>query len=143
MVREKSVGLIVYRLNPQEGIQYLVLYHRGSYWNFPKGHVEGAESEIETGLRELEEEAGLADVRVIDGFRQQTEFFFKEKRGEQLELIKKDYILYLAEVAMGVEPKISHEHNGYAWFDYKLAAKFLKFKGIKEILDEANSIVSR
>jgi len=143
MIREKSVGLIVFRRHPKEGVQYLVLYHRGSYWNFPKGKVEGAESELETGLRELQEEAGIAGVRVFDGFRQQTEFFFKEKRGNRLELIKKDFILYLAETPMETQLKLSHEHNGYAWFDYKTAAKFLKFKGIKEILAEADSIVNR
>lgn len=142
MIREKSVGIIVYRRNPQEGAQFLVLYHRGSYWNFPKGKVEGNESEIETGLRELKEETGLGNVRVIDGFRQQTEFFFKEKRGAAIELIKKDFILYLAEVPMNIEPILSHEHNGYGWFDFKLAGKFLKFKGIKEILAEADSIVN-
>lgn len=141
MIREKSVGLIIYRRHHQEGLQYLVLYHRGNYWNFPKGKVEGAESEMETGLRELQEEAGLSKIRVIDGFREQTEFFFKEKRGHQAELIKKDFILYLGEAPQGAEPKISAEHNGYGWFDLKTAQKLLRFKNLKEILAEAESVI--
>lgn len=143
MVREKSVGLIVFRRNPQEGIQYLVLYHRGSYWNFPKGKMESGESEMETGLRELQEETGLTGVKVIDGFREQTEFFFKEQRAGKTELIKKDFILYLGEAAMDAELKLSSEHNGYSWFDYKTAAKFVKFKRTKEILAEADSVVNK
>jgi len=143
MIREKSAGIIVFRRNPQEGVQYLVLYHRGSYWNFPKGKMEQGESEMETALRETAEEAGLSGLKLIDGFRQQTEFFFKEKRGNAVELIKKDFILYLAEAPMGAEPKLSHEHNGYGWFDFKTAGKFLKFKRTKEILAEAESLIGK
>jgi len=142
MIREKSVGIIVFRHHPEEGLQYLVMYHRGSYWNFPKGKVEAGESEMETALRETQEEAGLANLKIIDGWRQQTQFFFKEKRSTGDELIKKDFILYLAEVPMGIEPQISHEHNGYAWLDSKTAAKYLKFKNLKEILVEADSYVN-
>jgi len=142
MIKEKSVGIIVFRRHPEEGWQYLVLYHRGSYWNFPKGKVEAGESEMETALRETREEAGLADLKIIDGWRQQTQFFFKEKRPTGDELIKKDFIIYLAQVPMGVEPKISDEHNGYAWLDFKNAAKVLKFKNLKTILAEAESFIN-
>jgi len=143
MIREKSVGLIVFRRNPQEGIQYLVLYHRGSYWNFPKGKMEEGESELETGLRELQEETGLAGINAIDGFREQTEFFFKEHRAGRTELIKKDFILYLGEAPMSAELKLSSEHNGYCWLDFKTASKFVKFKRTKEILAEADFLINQ
>lgn len=143
MIRQKSAGFIIYRHHPQEGLQYLVLYHRGNYWNFPKGKMEQGESELEGALRELAEEAGLKNVKVVDGFRQQTQFFFKENQDGKSELIKKDYVLYLAEVAPGVEPHLSHEHNGYGWFDLKTAQKFLRFKSLKEILAEADSVINK
>jgi len=144
MIRQKSAGFIIYRRHPQEGLQYLVLYHRGNYWNFPKGKIEQGESELEGALRELAEETGLKNVKVIDGFRQQTQFFFKENKDGKSELIKKDYVLYLAEVPPGVEPHLSHEHhNGYGWFDLKTAQKFLRFKSLKEILAEADSIINK
>ncbi len=139
MIHEKSAGLIVFRRHPQEGTQYLVLYHRGSYWNFPKGKMEQGESEIETAIRETEEEAGLKNLKIIDGFREQTQFFFKERRLGQEEFIKKDFAIYLAEAKMTDELKLSHEHNGYAWLDLSNAQKFLKFKNLKEILVEAEA----
>jgi len=141
MLKEKSVGIIVFRKNPEEGIQYLVLYHGGSYWNFAKGHVEQGESEIETGLRETQEETGLTNLKLVDGFRQQSDFFFKETHNGRNDLIKKNMVLYLAEAPMGAEPHISHEHNGFAWFDFKTAQKYLKFKNLKEILAEADSLI--
>jgi len=143
MIREKSAGLIVFRRHPQEGVQYFILYHRGNYWNFPKGKMEAGESEMDTAVRETAEEAGLKDLRVVDGFRQPTDFFFKESRGGKTELIKKDLILYLAEAPFSAVPKLSIEHNGYAWFDFAMACKFLKFKRTKEILAEADSLIGK
>ncbi|MEK7167802.1 MAG: NUDIX domain-containing protein [Patescibacteria group bacterium] len=144
MIQEKAAGFIVFRNHPKSGLQYLVLYHRGNYWNFPKGGVEPGESELETALRELKEETGVKDVKVVDGFRQQTQFFFKGDEG----LIKKDFVLYLAQAPMSAEvitsDKYSHHEqiNGYAWFDFKNAMKVLKFKNLKEILKEADSFIN-
>ena len=144
MIREKSVGIILFRYNNRDKeIQYLVLYHRGTYWNFPKGKVDRGESEAETARREVMEETGIRDVQIIKGWRQQTNFFFKEERAGKKELIKKDFILYLAKMPKGAEVKISNEHNGYAWFNYKVAGKYLKFKSLKEIMKEADSYVAK
>lgn len=144
MIREKSVGIILFRYNNRDKeIQYLVLYHRGTYWNFPKGKVESGESEVETAKRELIEETGISNVQIVKGWRQQTNFFFKEDRGGKQELIKKDFILYLAKMPKEAEVKISSEHNGFAWFNYKVAGKYLKFKSLKEIMKEADSYVTK
>jgi len=144
MIREKSVGLIIFRYNNRDKeIQYLVLYHRGTYWQFPKGKVDQGESEVETAKREVQEETGISGVEIIKGWRQPTQFFFKEERAGKKELIKKDFILYLAKMPKGAEVKISSEHNGYAWLNYKIAGKYLKFKSLKEIIKEANSYVNR
>lgn len=138
MLKEKSAGVIVFRRHHEQGIQYLIMYHYGQYWNFPKGHIEEGESEIEAALRELEEEAGVTEVKVIDGFREQTQFMFKEKHGLKAgELIRKDFVLYLAEATSEINPKISREHNGFAWLTLSMASKYLKFKNLKEILIEA------
>lgn len=148
MINEKSVGVIVFRYNPREkAIQYLVLYHRGNYWNFPKGKVERGETEIQTAKRELMEETNIKNIKLIDGWRQQTQFFFKEGREGKKHLIKKDFILYLAKMPKDAKVDISGEHdgydNGYAWLDYKQAIKYLKFKSIKEIMKEADSYVNK
>jgi len=148
MVREKSVGIIVYRKNPQEGVQYLALYLRGDYWNFPKGHMEEGESEIETAQREIYEEVGLKDLRFVEGWRQQTQFIYKETHREKPELVRKDLVLYLAEAGMSaninllVKEGSGEKINGYAWLGIKMALKYLKFKNLKEIIKEADSYIN-
>src|SRR3989344_6776878 len=63
-------GFVVYR-RTHEGTKYLLLYRRGNYWNFPKGHFELGERGLDNALRETEEETGLKrlDLRIIPGFR--------------------------------------------------------------------------
>ena len=49
---EKSCGALVYRRN-REQIELLLIKNRyGGHWSFPKGHVEGRETEVQTALRE-------------------------------------------------------------------------------------------
>jgi len=48
--------------------KFLILLHTGleNNWSFPKGHVEGNETPIQTALRELEEETGIKEVEILD-----------------------------------------------------------------------------
>ena len=50
----KSIGIVVFRRTPR-GRLYLMLHHRGPYWNFPKGRREANEvrDELATAFREL------------------------------------------------------------------------------------------
>ena len=68
MVYEKSCGALVVR---REGDKYFVLMIRhkaGGSRSFPKGHVEGIETEYETALREVMEETA-ARVAIVSDFR--------------------------------------------------------------------------
>ena len=85
---EKSCGVIVYRRN-QEHIDLLLVKNRyGGHWSFPKGHVEGNETEVQTALREVREETGL-EVRLQSGFRQMVEYFPKPNVKKQEEEISR------------------------------------------------------
>ena len=67
MKYEKSCGAIVYRKS-RDRIELLLIQNRyGGDWSFPKGHVEGEETEVQTALREVKEETGL-DIQLEDGF---------------------------------------------------------------------------
>ena len=71
---EKSCGALVYRRN-REQIELLLIKNRyGGHWSFPKGHVEGRETEVQTALREVKEETGL-DISLQSGFRHAVEYF--------------------------------------------------------------------
>jgi bis(5'-nucleosidyl)-tetraphosphatase len=118
-------------------IFYLVLhYHfKGDYWDFPRGKVEGEETEQQTALREIKEETEL-DVKFVDGFRETTNWFYRWN-GED---VFKEAVYFLAE-ATEEKVKISHEHIGFMWLEYKAAMKKLTYDNTKEILKAAHKFL--
>ena len=50
IIREKSCGAVIFR--KKKDIEVLVIRQNEGHWCFPKGHVEGEESEQETAQKE-------------------------------------------------------------------------------------------
>jgi len=136
--KEMTAGLIVYR-QVKEGPKFLVMYHRGSYWNFPKGHIEEGEQSLGAAIRETHEETGLreGDLRVRRDFRGYERYQFKGGGGR----VEKTVILYLAETRRR-EIVVSKEHDGYGWFLYRDARKlFLNYKESQVLLKKAYDFI--
>ena len=58
MTVEKSCGAVVFTREGGE-VRYVIIQSLEGYYGFPKGHMEGSETEQETALREIREEVGL------------------------------------------------------------------------------------
>jgi bis(5'-nucleosidyl)-tetraphosphatase len=144
MPREKSVGAVIFR-KEKGNIYYLILHYHSGHWEFARGHGEEGENELKTARREIKEETGLKDLKIIPGFREYSKFFFRrtynlpEAEKKKAPWIFKLVVLYLAETKTK-EIKISKEHKGYAWLTYKDAHKKL-IKGGKEVLKKANNFL--
>ena len=140
MNREISAGIIVYRKTPQ-GLRFLLLYHGGRYWNFPKGHIEKEEKSLEAAIRETVEESGLKrnDLKIDNIFKAYEKFtFFKDKQR-----VFKTVIFYLAETR-NRDIRISHEHEGFGWFSYKEAINLLsKYKDSVALLQRAHNFINK
>lgn len=136
--REISAGIIVYR-RTRQGIKFLLLYHGGGYWNFPKGHIESEEKSLQTAIRETTEETGLRkkDLRVSRRFRFHDKYSFTKGKTK----IFKNVVFYLAETRVR-HIKVSHEHDGFGWFSYKEAVNLLKkYKDNIDLLRKANNAI--
>lgn len=137
--KEISAGFIVFR-RTKEGLLFLVLYHRGAYWNFPKGKIEKEERSFEAALRETREETGLTarDLRVVRDFKTREQFVFR-RSGQK---VSKIVIFYLAETR-NPEVRISdRSHQGYGWFPYREASRILgKYEESQKVLKEANDFI--
>ena len=86
MIKEKSCGVVLYRFADSGSVEILLLHYPGGHWDFPKGHMEEGEKEIQTALRELEEETGIKNVKIIDDFRGKIHYFFV-RNGETISKI--------------------------------------------------------
>ena len=79
MKLERSCGAVVYTL--RSGLpRYVIVQERPGGYSFPKGHMEGDETELETARREILEETGL-QPRFISGFCRKDEYHLSEKPG--------------------------------------------------------------
>lgn len=86
MRKEKSCGAVVIK----DG-KILLEKQTNGFWSFPKGHVEGDETEFETSIRETFEETGIKIL--LDSSKQFTLHYYIPELD-----IDKDVILYIGEV---------------------------------------------
>ena len=134
---ERTAGIIVYRKS-KLGIRFLLLYHGGDYWNFPKGHLEARESPHTAAVRETTEETGLTKRDFNFHYQFQGYDSFTIKRGGKKKI--KTIVYFLAETRNPII-KISREHYGYGWFLYKDALKIIKYKNQADNLKRAYAIL--
>ena len=77
---ETSCGVVLVNF----GSVLLLQYPQG-HWGFPKGHYEAEDGVYQqTALRELEEETGISEVRMLDNWQMRTFYTFNRK-GRQVE----------------------------------------------------------
>lgn len=137
MKREKSAGAVIFSRGGGT-VEYLLLHypskrHGGGHWDYPKGHVEKGEKEMETVRREVAEETGLKDISCEDGFCELISYFFTDGSRK----VHKNVVFFLAETPTK-DVRLSSEHTGYAWLSYEEALERLTFKNAKEVLIKAH-----
>ena len=134
---EKSCGAVVY-CRKDNGIQYLLACEHGGYWVFPKGHMEGGESEHDTALREVKEETGL-DVTFVEGFRMLDEHSLaREGRPNTI----KQTVYFLARYEGQEFIPQETEILKIALMDYETAMETLQFDSFKQILTQAHRFLN-
>lgn len=85
MPTEKSCGAIVFTYI--DGVRhYVIVKQVDGHHGFPKGHVEGDESEMMTALREIKEETGL-EPKLLNGFRYEDSYLLPHKLDTLKEVI--------------------------------------------------------
>ena len=129
----KSCGAIIVRRGMFRRY-YLVIRHvNGGHWGFPKGHVDGDESEMETARREVFEETGI-NPDLLDGFYERT--YYVTPRGR-----KKEVVYFLARnQGRQVTPQES-EISDYRWVTYHEAMGLLTYRNSKVVLQRAHAFL--
>jgi len=128
-MEERSAGAVV--VNEKGGRRYILLLNEGK-WDFPKGNMEPGETELQTVLREVGEETGITDIRVLEGFRRVIEYFYR-REGKNVH----KRVVYLLAETREERITISHEHQGFGWFTYPEALKNASYENSKATLKEA------
>jgi bis(5'-nucleosidyl)-tetraphosphatase len=133
-MEERSAGAVVFR-ETGRGRMYLLLQNAGR-WDFPKGGVEKGEGELQTVIREVEEETGIKNIRIVPGFRKVIEYFYR-REGKNIH----KQVVYMLAKTEEEAVKISYEHQAYGWFPYHEALERASYDNSKLTLGEAEKFV--
>lgn len=121
MKYEKSCGAIVV-----EDGKVLLVKHNAGHWDFPKGHVEEGETEIETAIREVKEETNI-DIKIEKENKYISEYSPKEN-------VMKTVIYFIGEKVGGEDKPQIEEVSDVEWLDVNKAVERITHQRSKEIM---------
>ena len=135
---EISAGGIVFKKIP-EGYQFLLIKDSYGRWALPKGHLEHKENIFKAALREIYEETGLKNLKIIKKLNS-ANYFFKLKG----KLIFKIVYYFLVEVSSDSKLKIDpKEVQDAQWFRPEAAVDKIAYKDLKPIFKKACKYLAR
>lgn len=129
---ETSCGLIL-----RNGDLILLLRYPQGHWGFPKGHVEESDlSHQATAIRELREETGISNARIIGNWSTSTKYTYLKKNVQT----EKQVHWFPAETN-SMDISLSEEHTDYIWIDVDSAEDMITFDEEVRVLQEARKVL--
>lgn len=131
VVREPTAGGIIFRRNPKtQSIDILLIQDAKNRWTIPKGHIEEGESAKDTAEREIKEETGLQEMKVLGWL---GKINFRYRRQQSLVLMTTEIFLVQAQ---GNTDKLKPEDwmNGLKWFATSEALDKIEYDDIGKII---------
>ena len=129
----KKVQAVIYDI--KYGKPYFLILHRVLHWKgweFPKGTVKKGEDNIETIKREIKEETGLKNFKIVKNLNRKIKFMWGKKK-----VVIVDVFLVKADMSKKIHLNNKMiEHDAYLWASKKAALERLTYKKAKDILKE-------
>lgn len=131
VVREPTAGGVVFRRNQKtNAIEILLIQDAKNRWTIPKGHIEEGESAKQTAQREIGEETGLQEMKVLNWL---GKINFRYRRQQSLVLMTTEIFLVKA---LGDTDKLQPEDwmNGIKWFTASDALDKIEYDDIGKLI---------
>lgn len=135
MDEQKSCGLIVF-VEEKGTREYLLLQYGHGHWGLIKGGVEKEENELETARREAQEETGIKDISVFDGFRETIDYRYSWQGRKKHKVV----VYFLGKIA-SKRVVLSHEHKDFCWLPMEEAIKRISFDNDRSVVKRADEFL--
>lgn len=135
MTKTLACGAVIYRKS-RGSVHFLLVKHtNGNHWSLAKGHAEPGESEVQTALREIDEETGLS-VKLKPGFREAIRYSPSPE-------VDKTVVFFLAK-AQGKKLKLQKsEILNAVWLELDDALKLITHRDTAEVLRRALAFLKK
>ena len=131
VVREPTAGGVIFRRTPDgKDVEILLIQDAKNRWTIPKGHIEEGESARQTAEREVKEETGLKQVKVLNWL---GKINFRYRRQSSLVLMTTEIFLMRA---LGDTDDLHAEEwmNGIKWFASAEALDKIEYDDIGKLI---------
>ena len=131
VVREPTAGGVIFRRGKDgKEIEILLIQDAKNRWTIPKGHIEEGENSKQTAEREVMEETGLAQVKVLNWL---GKINFRYRRQNSLVLMTTEIFLIRA---LGDTDALQAEDwmNGIKWFPATEALDKIEYDDIGKLI---------
>jgi len=132
VVREPTAGGIIFRhaADKPSVIEILLIQDSKGRWTIPKGHIEEGEKPTQTAEREIREEVGLQEMKILDWL---GKINFRYRRNNSLVLMTTEIFLVQA---LGDTNKIKPEKwmTSLAWLPAQDALEKIEYDDIGKLI---------
>ncbi|MBI2200422.1 MAG: NUDIX hydrolase [Armatimonadetes bacterium] len=137
----RSAGGVVFRRD-SGAARVLLLRHTSGKWMLPKGTIESGETPEEVALREVREETGLSNVRIVADLGEERYYFFWRSEDSYYD---KTVRYFLLEFLGGEEPAPQAEEGFVAceWVPPDEAMERIKYKETREVVRRAQEALAQ
>lgn len=133
-IKDYSYGFIpVLKRGDGELLFLIVQGRRGQAWGFPKGHAEGNEDAEAAARRELKEETGITEIKIVDSLSY-SESYETIKGGHLLDKTVQFFVCFVEKSEVTIQEK---EISDYKWATYDEAMRLFVFENHKSVLTRA------
>lgn len=131
VVREPTAGGVIFRRGAKtKEVEILLIQDAKNRWTIPKGHIEEGENAKQTAEREIREETGLQEMKVLNWL---GKINFRYRRQQSLVLMTTEIFLVQA---LGDTDNLKPEDwmNGIKWFSTADALDKIEYDDIGKII---------
>lgn len=143
--RARSAGGVVFRrlfpATSEVEFRILLLQHETGKWMLPKGTIEAGETPETVALREVAEETGLRNVRIVSDLGEERYIFFWKIEDTYYD---KSVHYYLME-SLGGEEALPQREEGFVrceWVSFAEALDRIKYKETRQVVRRAQTALA-
>lgn len=135
IVKDFSFGVVPVYKNGGADYLFCAVKHAAGHWAFPKGHKDDGESEEQAARRELFEETGISEIKLLHRKTYGESYAF-ERNGDRYEKVVKYFLGLTSTMESTIQKEFMNEITDVRWLQYSELTELLTFPEARKVAAE-------